>query len=368
VYSIFPGKNKVSDNPSSCFALLLPVDSLPDSLPEKIREIKNSIDYPENLYDIFILTDNIPSSEIEKKITENKNELLIIEYCNSWRKGKEFAVEWALARLMKQKYNAFLIIDETVLPEPRLLKSVDAYISEGSEAVQVSVSRSKKKMTWQEHLNCISAAGFYHLRPKARKNLGISCGIQGTGFCMTKKLLKDLPFQPFEYKNWFEYHIKLVCSNKKVAFIQKTGMTSGITTSGSDAEFLNTSRKGSLRKQYIEPLFKAVKRKNISAVDCLISLFLPSMNTTAKILFSGLFSGAMLLTAANIIPECYFLEIHAEIVIILSVLGLAVMIFYYFVAVIEKKLSLITCLAGFFFPVYILYFIIRKFLALCRRT
>ena len=41
-------------------------------------------------------------------------------------------------------------------------------------------------------------------------------------------------------------------------------------------------------------------------------------------------------------------------------MGQSVMIFYFFVAIVEKKLSLITCLAGFFSPVYILYSIIKK--------
>jgi len=360
VYSLFFRKTQISQTPQSSFALFIPLTSVPHNLQKKIVELKAAIDYPDELYEIITLTDNINSEEVDKIFPESYNDSRIIRYCNSWRKGKEFAIEWALSILINEKYDAFLIIDETVSVSPWLLKSLNAYISSGADAVQVSVSRYKRKMTWLEHLKCITSAGYYHLRPKARNNLGISCGIQGTGFCMTKKLLNDLPFQPFEYKNWFEYHIKLVCNNNKVVFIPKSGIKSTIIESGSNSEFLNTKQKGKVRKRYISPLLKAVKHRNPSALDCLITLFSPSLTTTIKILSAGLFAGFLLSTAANVIPECHFLKLPSEIVIILTLMGQSVMIFYFFVAIVEKKLSLITCLAGFFFPVYILYSIIKK--------
>ena len=364
IYSLLFIKVRLSKKTQSKFALIIPIDKNFSNIDKKLSEIMQIIDYPIHLYDIIIVTDNLTKSEQVAMFKLHISGVKVLHYSNSWRSGREFSIEWALAELLKDDYSAFFIMNQNSKPEPWILKALDYQILEGESCLQLSADYFSQKFTWGKRLFSIYLTAYHHVMPKGKAVLGLSSGLTGNGVCFTRELIDNCPYKPLEYKNWFEYHIKLVLKKKKVKFIPKTGLHNDI-----NFELFNENNLGNLPlsiafKRYIKPLCQATLSGNWSAGDSLIALFLPSLKTITSILFLALFAGGIVFVSSIIIPECTELFIYGKLVVFASLAGIIALLFLFLIGMFEKKMSPITWLAGFFFPIYGLYFFVKKLIKL----
>jgi hypothetical protein len=362
IYSLLLRKLKLSNQPKSKIALIIPLNKNLKNIEHKASDIFKIIDYPTNLYDIIFVTDNFSNSEQISTFKLHTSGVKIIHYTNSWRTGREFTIEWALAELIKKDYSAFFIMNQNSTPVPWIFKALAYKLEQGIDCIQMSESYIGQNFTWEKRLKSILLAAYNHLLPKGKSVLGLSCGLSGNGICLSKNLINTFPYKPLEYKNWFEYHIKLVLQNKKAIFISKTALYNNIEFAFSNENSLKHLPLIVAVKRYLIPLYKATLNGNWSAFDCLLTLFRPSIKTIVSILFLALFAGSIVYTASILIPECEQQFIYAKLIIFSSAVGIAALLFFLSIAMLEKKLSPITWLAGFFFPIYGLYSFVKKFI------
>jgi hypothetical protein len=63
IYSLLLRKLKLSNQPKSKIALIIPLNKNLKNIEHKASDIFKIIDYPTNLYDIIFVTDNFSNSE-----------------------------------------------------------------------------------------------------------------------------------------------------------------------------------------------------------------------------------------------------------------------------------------------------------------
>ena len=364
IYSLLFVKVRFSKKMQSKFAIIIPINKNFTNIDKMLAELIQKIDYPDHLYDIVIVTDNLTKSEQVAIFKLDISGVRILHYSNSWRQGREFAIEWALAELLKGDYSAFFIMNQNSKPEPWILKALDYQIIEGESCIQLSADYFSHKFTWGKRLLSIYLTAYHHVMPKGKAVLGLSSGLTGNGVCFSEELLYTCPYKPLEYKNWFEYHIRLVLQKKKVKFIPKTALYNDINSELLDEYNLGNLPLNIAFKRYIIPLYKSSLNGNLSAFDTLIALFLPSLKTVTSILIFAIFSGAIVFVASSVIPECEDLLVYGQLLVFVSIGGIVVLLFLFSIGMLQKKMSPITWLAGFFFPIYGLYFFVKKLIKL----
>ena len=163
---------------------------------------------------------------------------------------------------------------------------------DGSEAVQVSYKILNPRASVYRKLLNIAFTGFNVLRPLGRSNLGLSCGIFGNGFGLSKKMIEQVPFKANSIVEDLEYHINLVEANYKVDFIHSSSvfgeMPISFKTAGSQRVRWEGGRFRMIRK-FAPNLFLKVLQGEFRLTEPLLDLLLLPLSYHAFFLFILLF-------------------------------------------------------------------------------
>jgi cellulose synthase/poly-beta-1,6-N-acetylglucosamine synthase-like glycosyltransferase len=137
---------------------------------------------------------------------------------NTVKRGKGFALQFAFDTLMKEDFEVFLILDADSVVSPNLISEVASAFAGGADAIQCRYRVMPPMVTTRKRLMDIAFSAFNVLRPNGRSNWGLSAGILGNGFALTRQTLVEVPYSAHSIVEDLEYHLLLVESGKKVQF------------------------------------------------------------------------------------------------------------------------------------------------------
>ncbi|AJD30439.1 MULTISPECIES: glycosyltransferase family 2 protein [Clostridium] len=273
LFGIYKKKDNGAENctPKKKFALVVAAHN-EEMVIAKIIESLESLDYPKNMYDIFIIADNCTDNTA--KIAKTYDEIYVCERNVPDKRGKGYALEWMFSKLfnMDKDYDAIAIFDADNLVSKNFLEEMNYKMLKGYKVVQGYIDSKNPNDSWITGSYSIAFWTANRLFQLARANLGLSNQIGGTGFCMDSKTLKELGWGATCLTEDLEFTCKLVLNGHKVGWAHNARVY--------DEKPLTLKQSWNQRKRWMQGfadvssrfftklIKKAFKERSFVALDC----------------------------------------------------------------------------------------------------
>ncbi len=198
------------------FMMILPAHNEASVIGALIESLQ-ALDYPKELYDIYVIADNCTdnTAQIAKDLGA-----IVYERFDEKKKTKGFAMQWFLNQKIKENadYDAFCVFDADNVVDKNFLNAMNKKLCQGEEIVQGYRDIKNPADSW------ISAGyalfywmmnRFYHL---ARYNLGLSPLINGTGFMVDFNLIKPTGWDTITLTEDIEFSLKNIAKGRKLGW------------------------------------------------------------------------------------------------------------------------------------------------------
>lgn len=355
-FGIVRRKDAKKADPEKSFALIVAAHNEEVVIGDIVESLKR-LDYPRELFDIFVVADNCTDMTAVKA---QERGALVFERFNKEKRGKGYALEWMFEKLfsMEKKYDAVAIFDADNLAHKNFLKEMNKKLCEGYKVVQGYLDSKNPVDTWVTGSYSIAFWTCNRMFQLARSNMGLSCQLGGTGFCIDTDILKRFGWGATCLTEDLEFTCKLVLNGYKVGWAHDAIIY--------DEKPLTLSQSWWQRKRWMQGfadvssryffklLLKSVKSFSFIPLDCalysiqpvvtillglsaLVSVGQYYFKTTAII--HNIASGAPLMT----------MNMATIVLIILSIMQF---VYTPFILVLEKKLNLKVFWYYLIYPLY----------------
>jgi cellulose synthase/poly-beta-1,6-N-acetylglucosamine synthase-like glycosyltransferase len=127
-------KENINESPEKTFALVVAAHN-EEMVIKHIVESLKSLDYPRNMYDIFVVADNCTDSTAE---IARLHGAYVFERTDNSKRGKGYALDWAFKKIfaMKKKYDGVVIFDADNLASKNFLSEMNKKLKQGYKVVQ----------------------------------------------------------------------------------------------------------------------------------------------------------------------------------------------------------------------------------------
>lgn len=344
----FKRKNKgVKEyGPAKKFAIVVAAHNEEAVVGNIVRNLK-AIDYPEELFDIFVVADNC--SDNTATIARESGAIAYERYDDKNR-GKGFALNWMFKKIfsLDNKYDAFCVFDADNLVSPNFLKEMNNHLCSGHKVVQGYLDSKNPS----DSIIAGSYAITYWLNNRlfqlARYYLGLNCAIGGTGFTVSSDILKKFGWEATSLTEDLEFSIKLALKDYRIYWSHEVIVY--------DEKPLTMAQSWRQRKRWMQGqsdcacrylkalLVKAVKDRDIRAFD--VSMYV--MQPLIIVLSGFVLIANFIIAVLNFNPD---MLLRRETVYSLLLFFLTTYICFIFVAL-EGRINL--KIFGYFlmFPLY----------------
>ena len=273
-------KKKVKNiEPKKTFALIVAAHNEENVIEGIVKSLKN-LKYPKEMYDIFVIADNCTDKTAQiAKINGAK----VYERTNKDKKGKGYALEWMFSNIfnMKKKYDSIAIFDADNLVSSNFLIEMNKVLMDGYKVVQGYLDSKNPYDTWITGSYSISFWASNRMIQLSRSNLGLSCQLGGTGFCVDTSILKELGWGATCLTEDLEFSCKLVLNGEKVGWAHDAIVY--------DEKPLTLAQSWNQRRRWMQGfadvftryflklMKKAIKERNFVAFDCALYSIQPIM-------------------------------------------------------------------------------------------
>lgn len=215
-FGLIKFKNKKMMEPRKSFALLVAAHNEEAVIKDIVQSLLR-LDYPRELYDIFVIADNCTDNTAG---IARSSGAIVCERTNKDKRGKGYALEWMFDKIfkMEKRYDAVAVFDADNLVSKQFLKEMNNKLCSGFDVVQGFVDSKNPADTWITGSYSIAFWTSNRMFQLARNNLKLSSQLAGTGFCIATETLKELGWGATCLTEDLEFTCKLVLNGKKVGW------------------------------------------------------------------------------------------------------------------------------------------------------
>nr|WP_245331414.1 glycosyltransferase family 2 protein [Clostridium algifaecis] len=349
--------NKVVNEKRS-FALIVAAHNEEIVIGDIVESLK-SIEYPKELYDIFVVADNCNDKTAE--MAKDKG-AIVYERFNKDKRGKGYALEWMFSKLFKmnKKYSAVAIFDADNLVHKDFLKEMNKKLCEGYKVVQGYLDSKNPEDTW---ITGSYSIGFWtnnRMFQLGKSNIGLSTQLGGTGFCIETNILKKLGWGATCLTEDLEFTCKLILNGYKIGWAHDAIVY--------DEKPLTLSQSWRQRKRWMQGfadvysryflklIKKAVTSFSFIPLDCALYSIQPIMTILISISAIGGLIKYFMTTykvLSNLDTILYSINFNS-ITILAIVFYILQYIYTPFILIIEKKLNYKIFLYYIIYPIYVI--------------
>ncbi|MCM8710474.1 glycosyltransferase [Clostridium sp. SYSU_GA19001] len=352
-FGLYRKKESNMLEPKKSFALIVAAHNEETVIQDIIHSLKR-LDYPNQLYDIFVIADNCTDKTAAKSRAAGA---IVYERFSKSKRGKGYALEWMFDKIFKmdKKYDAVIIFDADNLVSRNFLKEMNKKLCEGFKVVQGYLDSKNPHDTWITGAYSVAFWTSNRMFQLSRQNLGLSNQLGGTGCCIDTEILKELGWGATCLTEDLEFTCKLVLNGHKVGWAHDAVVY--------DEKPLTLSQSWWQRKRWMQGyadvasryffklIKKAVKELDFTAFDCALYSVQPLIIVVLGV--ATIIDG---LTRINNIPELINSIININhvsvIAIILSIVAVLQFIYTPIILLLDKKLSFKVFLYYLIFPIY----------------
>lgn len=259
------------------FAILVAAHNEEAVISSIVKNLKQ-INYPKNMYDIFVIADNCDDRTAE---IARAHGAIVHERFNNIKKGKGHSLEWMFKRIfaMETKYDAISVLDADNLVSSNYLMEMNKHLCMGHKVVQGYLDSKNPNDTWISGNNSIAFWVSNRLIQLPRYYLGLSCYLGGTGFIIATSVLKEIGWGANSLVEDLEFSLKLILQDLKVYWAHDAVIY--------DEKPLKLIQSWKQRKRWMQGHFdctkrfyknllvKAIKERNLVAFDAVMYLTQP---------------------------------------------------------------------------------------------
>ncbi len=354
-FGIWKGKSKKEYKLDKKFALIIAAHDEERVIKDIVKSL-SQVDYPKELYDVFVVADNCTDNTAE---IGRQCGALVFERNNKVQRGKGYALEWMFSKIfeMEKKYDAVMVFDADNLVSRNFLIEMNKKLHEGYRVVQGYVDSKNPKDSWITGSYSISFWTTNRMFQLARSNMKLSCQLCGTGCCFETGVLKELGWGVTCLTEDLEFTCKLVLNNYKVGWAHEAIVY--------DEKPLTLAQSWNQRKRWMQGfadvssqyffklMKKSIKEHDFIAFDCALYSIQPIV-----IILIGI---SMIISALNYVLVASDKISHVNTAITVSpgqFISWAVLLvtlqFIYtpFILALEKKLDLKVFWYYIIYPLY----------------
>ena len=188
--------------------------------------------------------------------------------------GKGAALDYGFAHALHNDADAVLVIDADSTVDPNTTARIATTLQHGAAAAQCRYIASNTT-TPRTRLQALALVAINVLRPRGRSRLGLSCGIFGNGFALSRETLAALPYTAHSIVEDVEYHLALVRAGIRVVFVDDAHVA-GEMPEGSAAAATQRARweggRRLLRRRLAMPMLHAVLRGELRLLEPLLEI------------------------------------------------------------------------------------------------
>lgn len=171
------------------YALVIPAHN-EDSVIGKTVTILRKLDYPNNLFDIYIVADYCTD---KTALTARQAGAIVHERNEGLRKGKGAALSWLFRKILTDDtYDAVVIFDADTQVNSDFLRVMDTRIAQGDQVVQGQHIISNPEVGWFPALTRAMFLVDNRFQNLGRSNLGWSAKIMGDSICIRADILRRM--------------------------------------------------------------------------------------------------------------------------------------------------------------------------------
>ena len=194
--------------PKNSFAIVVCAHNEEAVVGELVKNLRG-LDYPDELYDIFVVADNCTDKTAEVAsaaganvhVRENKQEV-----------GKGYAMGWMFDRVekMERKYDAFLIFDADNLVHPQFMLEMNDHLEKGESVIQGYLNSKNPTDSWVAGTFSIAFWMVNHMWHLAKYRIGLSTALGGTGMCIRTSIIREYGWDCNSLTEDMEFSMKLL--------------------------------------------------------------------------------------------------------------------------------------------------------------
>ncbi|MEW8955196.1 glycosyltransferase family 2 protein [Clostridium sp.] len=349
-------KEKKEFSPEKSFAFIVAAHN-EEMVIEDIVNSLHMVDYPKELYDIFVIADNCTDNTALKA---RESGALVFERVNKNERGKGYALEWMFDKIfkMEKKYDAVVVLDADNLVSKNFLRVMNNKLCNGDKVVQGYLDSKNPKDTWITGSYSIAFWTSNRMFQLSRSNLGLSNQLGGTGFCIDTNVLRELGWGATCLTEDLEFTCKLVLNDCKVGWAHDAVIY--------DEKPLTLAQSWAQRRRWMQGfadvasryffklMKKSIKEFNIVALDCAFYSIQPIIIIllgVAMILNSinyFLMAPELIAKAVTMVQTANFTMIKTGAVLLIVMQ----LIYTPFILILDKKLSFKMLVYYLIYPIY----------------
>jgi cellulose synthase/poly-beta-1,6-N-acetylglucosamine synthase-like glycosyltransferase len=171
--------------------------------------------------EVIVVADNCTDSTAA---VASKAGAQVLVRTDAEHRGKGQALRCGFREAFARGASAVLVVDADSVVSSNLAPVVRQYLEAGSGAVQCRYRVMNQDSGVRSRLMDLAFLGFNVLRPLGRYKLGMSAGILGNGFALTREVLEAVPYVADSIVEDLEYHIHLVRAGYRVEFAEEASV------------------------------------------------------------------------------------------------------------------------------------------------
>ena len=216
LFGFYKKKDTKTFEPQKKFAMLVAAHNEEVVIENLVESLKH-LDYPKELYDIFVIADNCTDNTAKIARAAGAN---VFERFNKEKRGKGFALEWMFDKIFKMDthYDGIAVFDDDNLVDKNFLKEMNNKMCEGFKVVQGYIDSKNPQDSWITESYAIAFTSANRMLQLAKSNIGLSAQIGGTGFVIDTATLKKLGWGATCLTEDLEFSCKLILNGEKVGW------------------------------------------------------------------------------------------------------------------------------------------------------
>ena len=170
------------------------------------------------------------------------------------RRAKGFALQFAFQILLDEGFDAVLVVDADSVVDSNFLQESVRLLRMGADGVPARYVVLNSDASQRTRLMNIAFMAFNVLRARGRERMGISVGIFGNGFGLSRATLKAVQYDAHSLVEDLEYHLHLVRAGKNIVFVDSTRVRGEMPARGQGASTQRARWEGGRLRTAIQNL------------------------------------------------------------------------------------------------------------------
>ena len=223
---------------------------------------------------LVVIADNC--SDNTAALAEAAGARVLVRHSESQR-GKGFALDYAFKLLLAESFAGFIVVDADSRVDAEFVRRFQIAFAQGQQAVQCRYRIANPEASRRARLLYIAWLAFNELRLLGREKLGVSVGILGNGFALSRTVLEAVPYEAGSIAEDMEYHLRLVDAGYQVRFIDDVKVLSDAPNQSANAAVQRSRWEGGrfrLMAEHIPSLFVGVLQGKSRLLEPLAELLL----------------------------------------------------------------------------------------------